>query len=568
MKKLFSIILFIQISVPIIYAQDDYMPFVKEGKTWRFPVEFIHMFSHDMTCTISGDTIIETTEYKKVFAKGVRTSETIGDIIIVPGESISNTEDDEVYFGAIREDDKKVYFIPAGRTDLFLLYDFGMAVGESRCVKIYNMGGKYDIGAGIRMTFHDDYDGAWYDGLKDYSYKLESVKVIDISNVKRRCFRFSGDISFIWIEGIGNSQGFPYSYNISMPSIYIPQKSGLSCIENGVRIYGLDDYLHLNDSDISENDKLPRYGAYDFKLDGICYKIISEEEVSVSYEDLYDNYYSGGLEIPEEINYDGTLYKVTSIGDGAFYFCDVDSVSLPKSIRDIGCFAFAFCRKLKSLVIPRNIENFGKRCFEGCLLSRIEIEDLEQWLKVCFPTVMNFESMLIPYDLYFNNKILTHIQIPSGIKDIPDGAFEGCKSIVSVDIPNSVKSIGKKAFYLCNIIEVSIGCGLEEIEHTALNWERLNKVTINTMEPPVVRNPYTYSINATLYVPSGCGERYRKADFWKNFLNIAEMEGTGIENVTIKPVSQEKLFDLQGRRLKSAPQRGVYIRNGKKVVVR
>lgn len=38
--------------------------------------------------------------------------------------------------------------------------------------------------------------------------------------------------------------------------------------------------------------------------------------------------------------------------------------------------------------------------------------------------------------------------------------------------------------------------------------------------------------------------------------------------VSIKPISEEKLFDLQGRRLKSAPQRGVYIRNGKKVVVR
>jgi len=131
-----------------------------------------------------------------------------------------------------------------------------------------------------------------------------------------------------------------------------------------------------------------------------------------------------------------------------------------------------------------------------------------------------------------------------------------------------VKSIGKKALYLCNIIEVNIGCGLEEIEHTALNWERLNKVTINTMEPPVVRNPYTYSINATLYVPSGCGERYRKADFWKNFLNIVEMEGTGIEEVNMNHGSGESLYDLQGRRLRSTPQRGVYIRNGKKYVVK
>ncbi len=42
---------------------------------------------------------------------------------------------------------------------------------------------------------------------------------------------------------------------------------------------------------------------------------------------------------------------------------------------------------------------------------------------------------------------------------------------------------------------------------------------------------------------------------------------TGITHPTIRP-KQSPMFDLQGRQLKSAPQKGIYIQNGKKVLVK
>ena len=81
---------------------------------------------------------------------------------------------------------------------------------------------------------------------------------------------------------------------------------------------------------------------YDFKSDGLYYKILSEEDrtVEVIYEhDDFDNkiYVSGDIEIPRRVLYDGKTYNVTSIGGGAFSWCSgLTSVTIPNSVTSIG----------------------------------------------------------------------------------------------------------------------------------------------------------------------------------------------------------------------------------------
>ena len=81
--------------------------------------------------------------------------------------------------------------------------------------------------------------------------------------------------------------------------------------------------------------------------------------------------------------------------------------------------------------------------------------------------------------------------------------------------------------------------------------------------------------NATLHVPAGSIEDYRNNDNWKYFGSIVALtendpKPTGIENVSSQMSEVRGAFyDLNGRRLNGQPtQKGVYIRNGKKIIVK
>ena len=62
----------------------------------------------------------------------------------------------------------------------------------------------------------------------------------------------------------------------------------------------------------------------DFEVDGVFYYKTSYNTVAVTYKgnsySSYSNEYAGDVVIPSSVNYNGTTYSVTSIGDYAFYF--------------------------------------------------------------------------------------------------------------------------------------------------------------------------------------------------------------------------------------------------------
>ncbi|MBO6253621.1 MAG: leucine-rich repeat protein [Bacteroidaceae bacterium] len=86
--------------------------------------------------------------------------------------------------------------------------------------------------------------------------------------------------------------------------------------------------------------------AYDAKIDGIYY-IFSGTEAKVTYLLNGTNNtpaYSGDVVIPETVRYDGTTYKVTTIGNWAFqYSTNLKSVTIPSSVTSFGDHAFYHC---------------------------------------------------------------------------------------------------------------------------------------------------------------------------------------------------------------------------------
>ena len=181
--------------------------------------------------------------------------------------------------------------------------------------------------------------------------------------------------------------------------------------------------------------------AHDFEVDGVFYNETSDNTAAVTYKgysiDSYLNEYAGDVVIPSSVNYYGVTYSVTSIGDGAFAWCEsLASIQIPNSVTSIGDWAFNCCDSLTSIEIPNSVTSIGDGAFARCeSLTSIEIPNSV--------TSIGDDAFAYCYDL-------TSIQIPNSVTSIGDGAFAYCYDLTSIQIHNSVTSIGYGAFSGCD----------------------------------------------------------------------------------------------------------------------
>ena len=202
-----------------------------------------------------------------------------------------------------------------------------------------------------------------------------------------------------------------------------------------------------------------------FEVNGIKYEINSDG-ISVT---VIRNAYSGIVIIPPQVQYLNNIYRVTSIGEKAFWGCSgITSLTLPDSVTSIGDSAFRGCSGITSLTIPASVTSIGDWAFFGC-------------------------------------SGITSLTIPDSVTSIGDWAFRDCSGITSLTIPDSVTSIGEYAFKSCN--------ALTEIKSFA-------------QVPPTCDNCAFDNINkeeCILYVPKGRIYAYKQAVGWNDFVCIKEM---------------------------------------------
>lgn len=144
--------------------------------------------------------------------------------------------------------------------------------------------------------------------------------------------------------------------------------------------------------------------AYDFKVDGLYYRYLSDTEVEVTYMQLH---WSGSqadrdVVVPAKVSYEGKEYDVTAIGDEAFSGeRKMKSIVLPESITKIGKLAFHICEDLRSIVIPEGVTSLGEKCFDCCygLRSITLPSTLETIEAECFDGCVSLKDIVIPEKL-------------------------------------------------------------------------------------------------------------------------------------------------------------------------
>lgn len=175
-------------------------------------------------------------------------------------------------------------------------------------------------------------------------------------------------------------------------------------------------------------------------------------------------YATGRLTIPASVSYNGTSYRVTSVGDFAFSFCTgITSVTVPPTIVKIGAGAFQGCNKITTVLFQVPIlEEIGDAAFEGCtnigsITIPATLKRLGAW---AFSGCTGLRVAAVPGGLehigkntYFRCTGITTATIKSKIEEIPDGMFDHCTALTRINLPDSVnkniKRIGTASFYDC-----------------------------------------------------------------------------------------------------------------------
>lgn len=240
--------------------------------------------------------------------------------------------------------------------------------------------------------------------------------------------------------------------------------------------------------------------AYDFKVDGLCYNVISLQDLTC--EVTYDNTeYTGDIVVPSTVEYKSRIFSVTAIGENAFAWCPditsvilqeglfsidkkaftgctgLTSVSFPDGLREIKDNAFRDCSNLASVSFSEGLSTIGEYAFENCTrltsvsFSIGELEIKDKAFRGCENlNHVKFQKGLVSIGKYvfLDCPKLMSVILPDGMTTIGSASFAECTGLKSIILPSSITKIGDKAFYGCtSLSSVIFSQNLNEIGHNA-----------------------------------------------------------------------------------------------------
>ena len=279
--------------------------------------------------------------------------------------------------------------------------------------------------------------------------------------------------------------------------------------------------------------------AYDFEVGGIYYNIISATDLTAEVTNG-DNKYTGDVIIPSTVNYKSRDLAVIAIGWEAFSGCtELNSITIPNSVKSIEGFAFEDCSSLISITIPDSVTSINISTFKDC-------------------------------------SSLTSIIIPNSVITIGWDAFSGCSSLTNITIPNSVISIEDGAFDKCTSLkELRIEDGDTNLE---MGWNKTYYSKKEKEDDNDVRwNYYHYglfydcpletlylgrNLNYTIGVYSeSCGYRCSSYDYYYSpFYQKRELKSVTIGSL-VTAIREELLYQCYNLQKITIPKNVISIGN-------
>lgn len=355
--------------------------------------------------------------------------------------------------------------------------------------------------------------------------------------------------------------------------------------------------------------------AYDVEINGIYYDLIKGKYAKVNYD--YNNRYKGDIIIPSTITYENVNYTVICIAKDAFSYCKgLKSVTLPETLTTIEEWAFN-SSTLKEIVIPNSVTTIENQAFNMCdsLESICLSDNLTKIEQSTFFCCKKLKSISLPDKIteignraFEGCKALETVHLPANLLLLGQQVFRDCSSLEEIKLPESLLTIGARAFWQCKLKTIVIpdnvvGVGVEAFKYSEnlskvyigknvllvcdkafSNCKNLSDVYCYTNSVPNISDDGKWDESmwdgvfeksdiqyATLHVPNSLINQYKQTPYWKEFGSIIALTDDDIPPSGIKEITHEDekriIYDLQGRRV-DIPQKGIYIVNGKKVLIK
>ena len=214
--------------------------------------------------------------------------------------------------------------------------------------------------------------------------------------------------------------------------------------------------------------------TYKYLGQSLNYNILDESEKTC--EVAKNGNISGSVIIPSVAN----GYSVIRIGERAFEFSDLTSITIPNSVITIGYRAFLNCNCSKLNAIDVDVNNPAYATIDGVLYNKNQTSIIQ------YPIGKTEQSFKIPSSVttiganaFAYSSGLTSVTIPNSVTTIGSSAFRDCSSLTSVTIPNSITTIKENTFKNCILTSVTIPISVTTIGQSAFDGcSGLTSVTI------------------------------------------------------------------------------------------
>ena len=156
--------------------------------------------------------------------------------------------------------------------------------------------------------------------------------------------------------------------------------------------------------------------------------------------------------------------SVVKIGDYAFYKTAISSITLPDGVTTIGASTFAQCENLTEVKLPVALEKIGQGAFYKCPIAAIEL-----------PATCTSIGMYA----FEECRNLANVVLPEGLAELSMGIFQNCVALTHIDIPQGVTTIKEAAFQGAALSSIHFPQNVVEIEANAFNDVKLTTITLD-----------------------------------------------------------------------------------------
>ena len=196
----------------------------------------------------------------------------------------------------------------------------------------------------------------------------------------------------------------------------------------------------------------------------------------------------------------------------AFSNSGLTSIKLPSTLKKLGAGALANTN-IESIELPDGLTYIGDSAINVNTITEIELPDSVEYLgDNCLPYSEGLTELTLPKNLKHLGALhlgyVTSIALPEGFTEIPEGAFDGWRSLASIDIPDTVTRIGNDAFYGCEgLYSVDIPDSVTSLGKNAFRaCTNLSSVTLPKYIDEIPEGCFAQTMLEDVVIPEGVEE--------------------------------------------------------------